>query len=217
VNQDYGSTLPAGLTAGPKGSPKVYKFTNLTIPGGKSLPITGTNQGTDNNYVIIWVTGNLTTSGTGYIQQGDSTQSDVNVTYYVDGDINVSGSSFNNQSGLAKNMNLIGVVPIDPTTQLPVGGHYNNFIVSGTGSFIGTVDAPGYNYNISGTSNFSGAFIGNTIVISGGASVHYDEALAGNANNQLVGTFAYVSWFEDTADPSHKWRGLDGQLYNTIY
>jgi hypothetical protein len=196
---DYGSTLPAiPLVAGTKEQPALYKFTDLTISGGNSLQITGPNSGTDNNYVVIWVTGKLTTSGGGNIQQGNVTQPNVHVTYYVDGDVAVSGNSFYNQSGLAKNMTLIGVVPIDPVTQLPVGGQYNKFNVSGTGAFIGTVDAPGYDFYITGTADYSGAFIGNTMKISGGASVHYDEALNTNDASSTVGNYAFASWFEDT-------------------
>ena len=58
------------------------------------------------------------------------------------------------------------------------------------------INAPAYNMTVSGTGSLSGAFIANSIVISGGASVHYDESL--NAGGQGGTNYSYASWFEDT-------------------
>ncbi len=173
---------PGTLTAGTKLSPAKYKIGTLTVPGGNVLTINPSNSGVDNNYIEVWVTGKFTTSGSGYITQDPN----VHVKYIVEGDITVSGSSFSNQSGLAKNLEIVGIGAGKCT-------------ISGGGNFIGTINAPGYDLTVSGSSNLSGAFIANSMNISGGASVHYDESLAKNGTSTTLGNYAYGSWFEDNS------------------
>ncbi len=174
---------PVSLTAGTKAAPAKFKIGSLTVSGGNVLNITKSNAGNDNNYIEIWVTGKLTVSGSGYISQDPA----VHVKYYVEDDITVSGSSFNNQSGLAKNLEIIGI------------GNNNKVTVSGDGNFIGTINAPGFNVTVSGQANLSGAFIANSLNISGSGSVHYDESLASYGNSSSLGNYAYGSWFEDNS------------------
>jgi len=54
------------------------------------------------------------------------------------------------------------------------------------------------------------------MTMTGGARVHYDVALQdiypGGASN-----YSYASWFEDTADPTHKALALDGVYHPIIY
>ncbi len=152
----------ATITGGSQSSPTRVKVSSLNVPGGGVLTLNGLASGAP-SYVEIWVTGDFTTSGSGYILQG----SNVHVTYYIDGQITTSGGSFNNQSGLAAN-NVIYATGKSNTTMT----------VSGSGNFIGLVDAPSYNVTLSGAANFSGAFIANTMIISGGASMHYDQSAA---------------------------------------
>ena len=133
------------------------------------------------SYVEIWVTGDFTTSGSGYILQ----QPGVHVTYHIAGDITVSGSSFNNQSNIAAN-NIINVIT-------PLSGS-QTVTVSGGGVFIGVLNAPGADITLSGSANYSGALIGKTINISGGASVHYDQALANLTGNGCG--YRVASWVE---------------------
>jgi Tfp pilus assembly protein PilX len=189
------SSAPAGNTftaTGSNSNPNLIKITgDFALSGSTTFNIVNGNPplqpgGTPPPaYITVWVTGQFNTSGSSKVAQANN----VYVTWIVDQNITVSGSSYNNQSGRAANTSFIGV------------GTSNTVTDSGSGNFIGTINAPGYAVTVSGTGSFSGALIGNTINISGGASVHYDEALSGNANNQLAGTFSYVSWFEDTADP----------------
>jgi len=155
----------ATLTGGTQSSPARYKLSSVTVSGGKVLTIAPLTAGQE-SYVEIWVTGDFTTSGSGYITQ----QPGVHVTYYIEGNLTVSGSSFNNQSNIAAN-NIIYVV--NPPT-----GTSQTVTVSGSGNFIGAIDAPGADFTISGSANLSGALVGKTMLISGGASVHYDKALA---------------------------------------
>jgi hypothetical protein len=101
----------------------------------------------------------------------------------------VSGSSYNNQSGLAANVSIIGV------------GTSNKITDSGNGKFIGTINALGHDATISGTGSFSGAIIANDLTISGGSSFHYDQAL-NQGGCPSVGNYAFASWFEDNSDPA---------------
>lgn len=187
------SGLPASgvLVAGNGNGPTYYKINgNLTIPGGTSLYLQqhDTSAG---DQIYIWVTGDLTTSGSGYMKQ----DSNVNVHFIVDGNVTVSGSSFQGSSSAS----ALSITATGNNTTTP------KFTVSGGGVFTGTVLAPKYNFDISGSSDFIGSFIGNSFNISGGASVHYDEALAGGGSGGSTGNYAYGSWFEDNSDPA---RGL---------
>jgi len=141
-------------------------------PGGTPAPA----------YINVWVTGQFNTSGSSQVVQANN----VYVTWIVDKDITVSGSSYNNQSGRAANTSFIGV------------GTDNKITASGGSNFVGTINAPGYDVTVSGTGSLVGALIGNTINISGGASYHYDEHLNTNDANSAVGNYAFASWFEDT-------------------
>ena len=152
------------LTGGTQAAPARYKVSSVTVAGGKVLTMAPHAVGAE-SYIEVWVSGSFTTSGSGYITQ----QAGVHVTYYIGGDVTVSGSSFNNQSNIAAN-NMINVIN-------PPGASPQKVTVSGSGTFIGVINAPGAAFDVSGSANMSGAFIGKTMNISGGASVHYDAAL----------------------------------------
>jgi hypothetical protein len=172
---------PGILAAGTKSNPVRVKVNgDLTILGGTVLTIAPTGLG--DSYIEIWVTGKLTTSGSGSIAQLPN----VYVTYWVDDDIIVNGNSYLNQSGLAQNVVINGV------------GTGHKITDSGNGTFIGVIDAPGFDTTISGGGTFIGALIANTLSISGGGSLHYDEALNINHSSSSIGNFAFASWFEDT-------------------
>ena len=51
-----------------------------------------------------------------------------------------------------------------------------------------------YNITLSGAANFSGAFIANTLLISGGASMHYDQALANFSTIEGSSGYTVGSW-----------------------
>jgi hypothetical protein len=169
---------------------------DFTVPGGQSFTINASTKQvagssppvyqTDpsNSYVVIWVKGQFTTSGSGYITEANG----VHVTWIVDGNVTVSGGSFQNQSGLAANSSLVAV------------GTGNTVTISGSGNFIGVLNAPGDNVTISGGASFSGAAIANSINISGSGGFHYDQELA--SANGPVSNYTYASWFEDNSDPA---------------
>ena len=160
---------------------------DLRVGGSDVLSLTTQVGSIGERYLTVWVTGDFIVTSSVGIQQDPN----VHVVWVVDGDITCSGDSYNNQSGRAGNVAMIGVG----------GGEVN---VSGNSSFIGTVNAPGYDITISGIGGFCGAVIGNTLTMVGGAGLHYDEALAtGGANS--VANYTYASWFEDNSAPG---RGI---------
>ena len=71
----------------------------------------------------------------------------------------------------------------------PPTGTSQSVKVSSSGTFIGVMNAPGADFDISGSANFSGAMIGKTMNISGGASLHYDQALANSGGSGSGYTF----------------------------
>ena len=153
------------LTGGTQAAPAKYKVSSVTVPGGNALTLAPHAAGTE-SYIEIWVDGNFTTSGSGYIVQ----QPGVHVTYHIKGDVTVSGSSFQNQSNKAANSTM-NVISVGASASQKV-------TVSGSGTFIGVINAPAAAFTVSGSADMSGAIIGKTMNISGGANVHYDEALS---------------------------------------
>jgi hypothetical protein len=171
---------PGSLVAGPDGQPTRYKIVgDVTVPGGGILSLLGSAGGGTNNPMEVWVTGKLTTSGSGYITQ----VANVSATWYVGGDITVSGDSYLNKSGSASKVSLVGY------------GTSNKATISGSGNFVGTLDAPGYDVTLSGQGAFVGALIGNTLTISGSGGFIYDTGLGSSTG---VSNYAFASWFEDT-------------------
>ncbi len=192
------NTVTSITASGTSSSPGLIIINSgFTCPGGTSF----TNQcqrerRAPNSYVVIWVKGKFTTSGSGVITQAAGTH----VTWIVDDDMTVSGTSYNNQSGTATSTSFVGVGS-------------GKFTDSGSGTFIGTVNAPGFDGTISGSGDYTGAFAGKTLTISGSGSLHYDEALNGGSANPSVGNYAFASWFEDNADPTHKDVNLNPVVY----
>lgn len=178
VSQVNGTTT---LTAGSQAAPARYKLSQINLSGSNFLTLANDGSGND-SYIEIWVTGKMTTSGSAYITQDPK----VHVTYWVDNDITLSGGAYLNQSGYASNVVIEGV------------GNSHNFTASGSSALVAVVNAPGFDVTISGTGSLNGAIIANTINISGGASVHYDEALNTNGTSSAIGNYAFASWFEDT-------------------
>jgi len=177
ITQVTGTTT---LTGGTQSSPARYKLSQINLSGNSVLTLPANSDGTD-TYIEIWVTGKMTTSGSAYITQDPK----VHVTYWVDNDITLSGNSYVNQGGVASAVVINGV-----------GTH--NFTDSGNATLTAVIDAPGYNVTISGGGSLSGAVIGNTINISGGSGLHYDEALNTGGAGSAIGNYAFASWFEDT-------------------
>lgn len=191
-----GNPPPATIdaTGGTKASPVQIKINGqFQLSGSNVLNITGGASATAANpaYLTIWVTDQWQTSGSSVINQS----SNVKVTWYVDKQIQLSGSSYNNQGGVAANVSFVGT------------GTNQNFQISGSSDFIGTVNAPNYAVQLSGSGSLMGALMAKSLAISGSGGVHYDQTL-GAGNNGLIGNYAFASWFEDNSTPTHK--GVNG-------
>jgi hypothetical protein len=187
-----GTTVTSVTAQGTAGTPGLIVINgDFTVSGGSIFSINASTTGnppvtdSSNSYLIVWVKGKFTTSGSGQIMQGSGTH----VTWIVDNDITTSGNSYNNLNGTAATDSFVGV-----------GNH--KFTDSGSATFTGTVNAPGYDGTISGSGDYTGGFAGSTLTISGGASFHYDEALNGGGTPG-IGNYAFASWFEDNSDPNH--------------
>jgi hypothetical protein len=158
-------TTNTTLTGGTQASPSRYKISKLAIAGGDVLTLLPHAAGQE-SYVEIWVTGDFTTSGSSYILQKPG----VHVTYHIEGDVKVTGSSFVNQTNIAEN-NILNVVT-------PASGATRSVTVNGGGDIIGAFNAPASDFSMTGTANIFGGLIGKTMRITGGGSIHYDEALS---------------------------------------
>jgi hypothetical protein len=156
---------------------------DLNLSGSNILTI-APKDNTTTYYVDIWVPGQFQISGSAGIVQ----QQGVVVKFYVDNQIQMSGATITNGNNTASSLTIIGI------------GNNQNVQLSGSSAFIGVVEAPGDNLQISGSANYSGAFIGNTLQLSGSASVHYDQALNKNGGSSSV-SYSFASWFEDNSDP----------------
>jgi hypothetical protein len=161
----------------PQGGP--FAAPTVTVAGGSNITYlaTGTNQmstftssGSTKPMIVtgnatLWVTGNFTVSGSGYVK----IMPGASLTLIVGGTATVSGGGVVNGTALASKFSLIGLTSNTKITY------------SGSASFIGTINAPQAAVTISGSAASYGAAIGKTFTISGGAGFHYDQALAAAA------------------------------------
>ena len=182
------------IPAGTQANPAQYKWTgDLTVSPGQTMTFKKVNSGS-NNYVILWVTGNINLPKNAIIVQDG-----VKLVIYGDKNITFDGGSFNNQNTYATNnappasmMTIYGTAPMVNGT--PSGTMYIGPDVSGD-SMVGIIDAPGYALTIETHFSFSGAItVGKASIISN-AGMHFDEKLRGFASPT---SYAYASWFEDT-------------------
>jgi hypothetical protein len=164
-----GMSMPApvaingsNITYLPPGSYTAASFTSSSST--KPMYVTGPGKST------LYVSGDLTVSGSGYIQ----IQPGASFELYIGGKFVVSGGGVVNGTQLAENFSYYGL-PGNTT-----------LTYSGSSAYIGTINAPQATATISGSAGAYGAAIVNTITISGGASFHYDEAIGGKGNYVLT-------------------------------
>lgn len=138
-----------------------YKMGTLTLNGGRTMVVAGD--------AVLFVDGNLATSGNGliYIAPGAS------LKLYVSGTGSITGNGIVNDTQRPDALTIYGLASCD------------QFSFSGSSSFIGSVYAPDAQFSFNGAVDVSGTFTGETITITGGARIHYDEALD-NASKRFV-------------------------------
>jgi hypothetical protein len=135
------------------------------------------------SYINIWVTGKMSVSANGYIEQ----QPGVHVQIFCEDDIELGGGGVVNQSNVAANLQVFGITPESGTPKVTV---------SGNAGFTGVLNAPEFPLEISSNGTFAGAVIAKTIKLSGSGDFHYDEALA-NFSSTGSTKYQYASWIED--------------------
>ena len=135
-----------------------YRFNQMNLSGNSKLMLNGN--------VTLHIDGNLKISGSaGIIIESGS------LIIYVNGNkIDVNGGAIVNTSQDPRNLILYGTAEVQSIN------------LSGGTSMYGLVFSPSAAIRVSGGQNTFGALIGNTIDLSGGASVHYDESLMNGIN-----------------------------------
>ncbi len=183
----YNPPAAVTLNAGTQASPANYILANINVSNGANPLILAPPAGAQGGYINIWVKGDVTTSGSGFIKIMPGVRAHV----WVSGKVTVSGSAWDNQSGIASYLEIDGITPTgwDGTKSS------NTYTVSGGADFIGVVNAPSYAFTLSGSGDLSGASIFYSANISGAAGFHYDEALAGG-NAAPSQNFTVASWIE---------------------
>ena len=148
--------------------------TNIAgVPGQTTYYEVSTISSSDNTKPLI-IYGNVTiyvtsTSGNQAVNISGSGFIDIttnsSLTLYTAGGLTVSGGGLVNGTGLAKNLTVYGL----PTC--------TSITYSGSANFVGVVDAPEANFTFSGGENAIGAFVLNSVNVSGGSGVYYDTSL----------------------------------------
>ena len=175
---------PLTLLAGTQAAPTNYKVSAIDLSGSSKQLIIAPVVAGQESYVNIWVTGDITMGGSGFIQQMPG----VHVTVYVNGNVNITGSSFDNENGRAAYLTINGITPADGSTR--------TFTVTGNGTFIGVVNAPSYALTIWGSGDFMGALVMLSANLGGSAGYHYDESLGSVTSSNNSG-YKMASWIED--------------------
>jgi len=175
---------PGGMTlvGGPTGTPQNYKVSELTLSSSSVLTLAPHAPG-QTSYVNLWITGPLDINGLGAIQQ----QAGVHLTLYCEGNVSIQGGGIVNQNGRAHFLKIFGVDPASGT---------RTFTVGGSGTFVGVINAPGFDLTVTGASSFHGAAIARSAAISIAEGFHYDEDL-GNLNIGPPDRYEFASWIED--------------------
>jgi len=146
-----------------------YQLDSLSLASGQSVLITGNAR--------LFVKGDTTVTSDAFVRIAPG----ATIEYYSGGNINMAGKGMINDPGQAINFSLYGL----PSC--------SSISYSGQSQFIGTVYAPEADISMSGSADGIGAFVGNSVKMSGGMGLHYDESLQGNPKE---GKYLVASWNE---------------------
>ncbi|MBN1829132.1 MAG: hypothetical protein JW884_08300, partial [Deltaproteobacteria bacterium] len=106
------------------------------------------------------------------------------LTVYVEGNIDLSGSGIVNTSSIPANVQIYG------------GANTTDCDITGSVEFFGVVFAPNAQVRLTGTTDIYGSIVGRTVSMTGGGTLHYDEALANLGGSGSSGSITIVSWRE---------------------
>jgi hypothetical protein len=139
-----------------------YQTSQFTVGDGGSVIVTGN--------VELYVNGDFDVAGSGYVWIAPG----ASLKIFVDGKFACGGGGMVNGTGVAANLSVLGLNGCGTCTY------------SGSSEFVGTINAPNAAVSVSSSPDFYGAIVGSTIAVSGGGSVHYDEALANSSRRYVV-------------------------------
>lgn len=140
-----------------------YRVNLINISSSDKILVTGNAR--------VFVETTTSVSGQAFILIADG----ASVEWYSGGNISLAGGGVVNSPGLAKNFSVYGL----PTC--------TSISYSGGSKFVGTIYAPQAAITMTGNNDSCGAFVGASVNISGGMSLHYDESLqAGPASRYLI-------------------------------
>jgi hypothetical protein len=147
-------------TGGPFLAPTSSALTNLASGTYQMSSYSGNMTVVGN--VTLYVTGGVNMSGsdTITIKPGGS------LKMIVGGTVSVGGGGVMNSPGLAANFTIIGLTSCTSITY------------SGSAQFIGTINAPQADFTLKGTADAFGAIIANSASMNGNTAFHYDASLA---------------------------------------
>ncbi len=172
----------------------LYTCTTLLVGNSASLTIAGP--------VDIIATGTATIDGVGTIAVSGTPALNASFNLYCPGAINIGGSGMVNNTSAPLKATIWGTKPAGGTPQV--------VNVTGAAAFKGTIYAPNGTVNLTGSGGVFGAVIGNGVLLSGDAVIHYDVQLlnassaggptpaAGSGNGYL----RISSWSELSAGPT---------------
>ncbi len=146
-----------------------YQLNSLSLAAGQSVIITGNAR--------LYVKGDTSITSDAFIEVAAG----ASVEYYSGGNINMAGKGMVNDPGQAINFSLYGLPGC------------TSISYSGQAQFIGTVYAPEADIAMTGQADAIGAFVGNSVSMSGNMGLHYDESLRKNPNQPK---YLVASWQE---------------------
>ncbi len=177
------ATLNANSTEG--ASISRYRLSAVSVSGGQTLTLAGAPDGSP-TYIELYVTGDISVSGTSQIILGDGVRAKI----YFRGNVDIGGKGVLNPGNQPESLLLYGVQPLAGTNP--------QVTLDGNGQITAAVYAPDHTVTVNGGGNSGhvfGSVVGKTVSMNGVTNLHYDEALgsSGTINNYQI-----VSWVEDT-------------------
>ena len=176
------TTINADATKGSAASR--YTLSSISLSGNKTLTVAGNPNGSQ-TYIEIYVTGDISVSGTGQIV----VQPGVTATIYFAGNVDISGNGVLNINNQPSDLMLYGIQPPTDTSE--------HVSIGGNSQITASVYAPGHDVTVNGggtNGHVYGSVVGKTVTMTGVSNLHYDERLGSTG---VVNNYKIVSWFED--------------------
>src|SRR5438874_844866 len=176
------TTIDAVATQGSVASR--YTFSSISLSGNKTLTIAGNPNGSQ-TYIEIYVTGDISVSGTGQIV----IQPGVTAKIYFAGNADISGNGVMNSNNQPGDLMLYGIQPPMNSSE--------HVSISGNSQITASIYAPGHDVTVNGggtNGHVYGSIVGKTVTMTGVSNLHYDERLGSTG---IINNYKIVSWFED--------------------